>query len=543
MINMMIVDDEPLVRLAMHRLIDWDAFGIRIVCEAADGSEALAQLRQRSDIDLLLADIQMPRLSGIELLKALGEPDVPRRPVTIMLSAYSDYSYVREAFLLGALDYIVKADMEEAHIVPVIEKAVQEVARLHEGTASAQEGSQAASARAPWEKEAFLQELLAFDPQGEAPAIDRTRLAETALVHEKNQVVIVIQPAGSLDLAKTQGFVQQTMQTVLHELSILHEIVRLEDGGYALLCVFPHDRSESAIRAKVSSALSLMQTRLLQFVNAAVSAGVSDLGSGCARWSRLVRQAAQLAAMSYYEGTGKLMFPELALAPAAGGKAQLWEELKAIRLSLPQALKQPDEGEWLRVFGQLEKRLPGARPEPPSALRAFFGDVVWDIGAVLYAKGIRIEDVQPSALSPLQAVKQLDTCADTLNYLRSLLQRVHTHLHDGKGNALRFSPPVAAAKKFLDLHFREEVNQTLISDMVGVSESYLSKQFVKEVGSNFIHYLTNLRIEEAKRLLAHGHRIADVSEEIGYFNPEHFSRIFKKVTGFSPKVYRDQTRS
>ncbi|MGG1553461.1 helix-turn-helix transcriptional regulator [Paenibacillus ferrarius] len=434
--------------------------------------------------------------------------------------------------------------MEEAHIAPVIEKAVQELTRLREGAglASALEGSQASSARSPWEIEVFLQELLSLDPQGEAPQVDRARLAGTALVHETNQVAIVMKPAGSLDLAKTHGFIQQTMQTVLHELSILHEIARLEDGEYALLCVFPHDRSESAIRAKVSSALSLMQTRLLQFVNAAVSAGVSDLGSGCMRWSRLVRQAAQLAEMSYYEGTGKLFFPESALAPAAGGKAQLWEELKAIRLSLPQALKQPDEGEWLRVFGQLEKRLPGARPEPPSGLRALFGDAVWDIGAVLYAKGIRIEDIQPSALSPLQAMKQLDTCADTLHYLRALLQRAHTLLHGGEGGAVRFSPPVAAAKKFLDLHFREEVNQTLISDMVGVSESYLSKQFVKEVGCNFIHYLTNLRVEEAKQLLALGHRIADVSEEIGYFNPEHFSRIFKKVTGFSPKVYRDQAR-
>jgi two-component system response regulator YesN len=75
--------------------------------------------------------------------------------------------------------------------------------------------------------------------------------------------------------------------------------------------------------------------------------------------------------------------------------------------------------------------------------------------------------------------------------------------------------------------------------MVGVSESYLSKQFVKEVGCNFIHYLTKLRIEEAKQLLEQGIKNSDISERIGYLNHEHFSRIFKKMTGFSPKAYRE----
>jgi two-component system response regulator YesN len=170
-----------------------------------------------------------------------------------------------------------------------------------------------------------------------------------------------------------------------------------------------------------------------------------------------------------------------------------------------------------------------ARQELPDRVRAVFVDMLWELGAVLYAKGIRLEEVQPTSHNPFDEIKQMETLEETQQYARQLLQRAHSAIHGNSlMNAARYSPSIASAKKFLDLHYREEINQSLISEMVGVSESYLSKQFVKEVGCNFIHYLTKLRIEEAKQLLELGIKISDISERIGYLKPEHFSRIFKK---------------
>ncbi|WP_261305450.1 helix-turn-helix domain-containing protein [Paenibacillus andongensis] len=543
MYKMMIVDDEPLVRLALHHLIDWQALHIEIVCEAGDGVEGLALLKARSDIDLLLVDIQMPRMNGIELLKALNDPALPKRPIPVILSAYSDYSYVREAFLLGALDYIVKVDMDEEHISPVIAKAVEELVRL--GGVSKIEASEDEDKQLVQEsdKEALLQKLLDFDPYEEAESFEQWLLSVSGLLNETNEMAIVIQIARAIDTTKLHGFIQQTIQTVLHEMSILHEIVRREAGEYVLLCVFPHDRSESAIRAHIHSAMTMIQTRLLQYVNAPISVGISDLANGCKQWPRLYQQAKQLAAKSYFAGLGKLFYGESA-SHGSGVKDKeghaLWEDLKAGRLALLHAFKQSDESQWVREYEQLEKRMNDAKQEQPDRVRAFFVDVLWELGAVLYAKGKRIEEVQPASHNPFDEIKQMETLEETQQYVRQLLQRAHSAIH---GNSLlneaRYSPSIASAKKFLDLHYREEINQSLISEMVGVSESYLSKQFVKEVGCNFIHYLTKLRIEEAKQLLEKGIKISDISERIGYLNPEHFSRIFKKMTGFSPKAYRE----
>lgn len=543
MYKMMIVDDEPLVRLALHHLIDWQALHIEIVCEAGDGVEGLALLKHHGDIDLLLVDIQMPRMNGIELLKALNDPALTKRPIPIILSAYSDYSYVREAFLLGALDYIVKVDMDEEHIVPVITKAVEESVRL--GGVSKIEAIEHADKQLVQlsDKDALLQKLLDFDPKEDAESFEQWLLSASGLLNETNEMAIIIQIAQAIDTTKLHGFIQQTIQTVLHEMSIMHEIVRREAGEYVLLCAFPHDRSESAIRSQIHSALTMIQTRLLQYVNASISVGISDLANGCKQWPRLYQQAKQLAAKSYFAGLGKLFYRESASHESGvkdNGDHELWDELRAGRLAMLQALKQPDESQWVREYAQLEKRMSDARQELPDRVRAFFVDMLWELGAVLYAKSIRLEEVQPTSHNPFDEIKQLETLEETQHYVRLLVQRAHSAIHgNGLMNAARYSSSIASAKKFLDLHYREEINQSLISEMVGVSESYLSKQFVKEVGCNFIHYLTKLRIEEAKQLLEQGIKISDISERIGYLNPEHFSRIFKKMTGFSPKAYRE----
>ncbi|MFH5183893.1 helix-turn-helix transcriptional regulator [Paenibacillus sp. TAB 01] len=83
----------------------------------------------------------------------------------------------------------------------------------------------------------------------------------------------------------------------------------------------------------------------------------------------------------------------------------------------------------------------------------------------------------------------------------------------------------------------------MLAHWVGVSESHLSKMFVKEAGEKFIDYLTRIRIQKAKELMGTGMKLYEISERVGYPNPEHFSRVFKKEAGLSPAQYRDRMES
>ena len=105
MYKMLLVEDEPIVRLALKSLVDWNNYGFDEVLESSNGKKALEIMKSREDIDIVITDINMPVMNGIELIeqgKKLGSDTE-----FLVLSAYDDYSLVRSAFKLGINDYIL----------------------------------------------------------------------------------------------------------------------------------------------------------------------------------------------------------------------------------------------------------------------------------------------------------------------------------------------------------------------------------------------------------------------------------------------------
>lgn len=105
----------------------------------------------------------------------------------------------------------------------------------------------------------------------------------------------------------------------------------------------------------------------------------------------------------------------------------MWGDLKSRRLALLQALKHAEANQWERVFEQLEKRLLGVRQELHDSLQAFFVEMLWELGVVLNAKGIRFEEI--SVFDPFYELKQIDTLEESLYYVKQLLVHAHCMIH------------------------------------------------------------------------------------------------------------------
>ena len=110
MYKVMIADDEPLVRLAIKSLVDWEEHGFNLEIEASNGRQALKLLEDNPDMDIIITDINMPVMDGLELISKVIEKRFDTE--IIVLSAYNDYAWIREAFKLGVNDYILKTAME-----------------------------------------------------------------------------------------------------------------------------------------------------------------------------------------------------------------------------------------------------------------------------------------------------------------------------------------------------------------------------------------------------------------------------------------------
>ncbi len=146
-IRAIIVDDDLLARNLLASLVDWQALGFELLGEAGDGQEALA-LCQRLNPDVLFLDVSMPRMDGIALMQALSE--LSHRPHIVVVSSYSNYEFVRETFRMGAVDYILKDDLNAQRFsrllqelrfkVPSGEDAARDTAVSHTGAGHFDQG-------------------------------------------------------------------------------------------------------------------------------------------------------------------------------------------------------------------------------------------------------------------------------------------------------------------------------------------------------------------------------------------------------------------
>lgn len=132
--KLLIADDEQYVRYSLAEEIDWAKYGIELAGTASDGEEAF-ELAMRIRPDLLLTDIRMPVLSGLDLMRKL-KPELPQMKV-VLLSGWSDFEYAREALKLGASNYLVKPCPDEEIIDALLVAAQDQEASPDKANASA----------------------------------------------------------------------------------------------------------------------------------------------------------------------------------------------------------------------------------------------------------------------------------------------------------------------------------------------------------------------------------------------------------------------
>ncbi len=123
MIKVIVVDDERFVRMGIVGETDWESLGCEVVGEAANGLEALDLVHEK-DPDLMICDIRMPKMNGLEMLKKLREEGNPIQ--VIFLTAYSEFSYAREALKLYAFDYLLKP-FEDGELEDAILRAKERI--------------------------------------------------------------------------------------------------------------------------------------------------------------------------------------------------------------------------------------------------------------------------------------------------------------------------------------------------------------------------------------------------------------------------------
>ncbi|TCL58340.1 two-component system response regulator YesN [Hydrogenispora ethanolica] len=527
MVKVLIVDDELLVRVGLKSYIDWAKHGFELLEDARDGVEALERIAAEPP-DILLTDIKMPRMDGLELIRRIRERNLAIR--IIVLSCYEDFETVKEAMKLGAVDYIRKLSIKADEILAVL-NAVRDQGLPGEesgrGPRPAAEGTGAAKSRL-LQKNEFFRGLL----QQERPA---------PLPDEENAAGIRLDQGWPLCLSldgyrrirrqhRNQAAFQQAVigmsEQVLKSFQLSGAVFQIEEREFGIAV-----RSAACDREFVAA----LQRQIGANMNISVSIGIGPAYAGAEQFAAAYGLARRIGTAKFYLGPGAaLRIPE-----DLGG-----DEVREFRLGNPEFIRSLEDALTLRRNTEASRLIAGVFAQArqagnihPEAVRRAALDLlgVFSRTAAFFQGDIGELEFDQSRQHH-QTLMELEFLDDLAAWFAGFLPVYLDYLR-GKAES-RHSELVGKAIDYIEAHKDKNLTLAELAAALNVSEAYLSSLFKREVGRNFVGYLTGLKVDLAKEYLRQGRLVYETAELIGFENSNYFAKVFKKYTGMTPDEYR-----
>lgn len=513
--HVLIVDDDTIIRITLRSLIDWSEMGYCIEADAINGQQALDYIRN-NPVDLVITDMKMPVMDGIELLKELNkEKSIPE---VLVLSGYDDFNLVRDSFRYGACDYILKEGLTQEALISVLERLehknpAEEKSRKAEDHSEKIISDPVLLAEMAMGKQPVSGELLSSDYlmiQFEIEDFYKVsvRFGEN---YEEELIKPFIELAGQIPRVAARCI----LGTLAPSRYIM--LYRITDTGQ--------------YEENVVSACRQLCNVWRHFMNLTVSVGVSSLGHGEKDFFCCFEEAGRQLRLCPLKGKGTLSTPWEKKSVTYEGVQNTGDSYKTL-------IKGLLLGDELMVSQEKNRFIPdlyrkGLKEGKELCLQTIcalawaFSENHDDITAVFPDEVNYHEKV-----GRIEEIRSLELWIN--NYFRWIMDY---HNHQSERKQLNM---MSRAKRFiLDNYTNPELTLGSVAGFIGFNEKYFSTRFTKEEGMTFINYLTEVRIRKARELMETTDlKIYEISQRVGYNNVEHFTRVFKKHCGVSPGGYR-----
>ncbi|BCG57111.1 response regulator transcription factor [Paenibacillus sp. URB8-2] len=513
--KLFIADDEQLVVETLSSVIDWNASGVRIAGTANNGKQALERILQ-CDPDVVLTDIRMPGMSGLELIRALKERGC--KAECIIVSGYSEFEYAKEAIELEAVDYLIKpAELEE--VAKTVTKAIERMKRK-------------------------------ADPAGNRPelrianALDRAVFTDL-IVHAKRPsfdqkpyerydqfaaIVIGSPEALWLERMKSSG-VTDALLGFLASRGIAVDLL-YEQQKVILLCMAALEESESLSEILMAAGALFSADGSPDSDDLALSFGIGPVVSGIMKAHLSFLAADQACQMGLFFGV-----------PVTDGNA--WPEITRISERLLsdwfdqiQSFVRYEQKEFEEMLERWTEWGTGRLIAPVTLKKAGIQWVNRLLDLIEQDYGIKIESVIGDRTRLIDGILEAPDWASLQKQCQDCAQAVQFYLNVTKTTLKE--KVVQEIKAYLESHYHENIQLDQLAERFDLNASYVSHLYSKSTGQTILEYVTLLRIQQAKRMLRESSfKISKISQNIGYDNQRYFCQVFKKRVGVSPGQYRE----
>jgi two-component system response regulator YesN len=505
MIKLLIVDDEQIEREGLIAILR-KGFPDLVIEQAKNGKIAVG-MAERFRPDLILMDIKMPGMNGLEAMEIISAEDPNVK--FMMVTAYDTFEYARKAIKLGVKDYLLKPS-KASEIIATVGKVLKQIEEEHQFRETSKLQREALQKMLPVVETDIVTQLL-FDHVHEVHLDELVGMLGVSTSNEKFAMTVLLPPG-------SEGIY-----------SAVKEKVRYTGSGWVGALYgrqIPIIAFRDPDKTYRSQAVGIARDLLSVAGSDALTGWFVGIGNVCASLEQ-IRQSYQEALIASMDPSLPVKYRFYAdtpiLAPTNDG--QLAKQMEK------QFFDQIRLGQWEQVRAHVMEFIRRCENEGVDLLQAqqrVLG-LLWIVSRVLLEMGIEIDtplfSFQTQDYWPLRAESGL---------LLDGMQQLYASYQE------RIAPDSSQQiKQYIIEHSHEDITLDAIGKKVGLSPFYISKMFKEQLGVNYIDFLTECRIEKAKKLMGDPQRsMKEITFEVGYHDPNYFSKVFKKMCDVSPTEYR-----
>ena len=512
--KLLIADDEDYTREGLIESIPWQEYGIDEIMQAVNGTEAL-KIAGWFRPDIVLTDIRMPQMDGIEFATRLAQENPDSR--IIFMSGYMEIEYLKSAIRLAAVDYIEKPiDLDV--VQKAIRKAVEDISSRKRSREAVQSGRQL-------QRQKLFRLLVSKDP--DRMTVEKLA-AETGFPLHAYYVCLILLPEKESAAAACA--------------SEPEKIPGLSDGTFCGMLAFQSEKDRLelliAFTEKEQYRLSSVYRKILDaFPDSRLGAGM-EVRDYKAIYNSY-RTASAAINCAFYQDEKRFFQIDEGILQHSVIDPGIYGEFLHVLSERPEELSG-----WFDDLFTLLRDKKYYKKEQVYSLMTSLITAIYRRFPELYSVGpggpgsdgcgagiLKEEQIQPylSGLKNLTAVQ---------GFIRPLLTVLESRRKEQSG----YNRVIRGVQDYIAHHYGDAaLSVSSIAEQFHLSSAYLNVLFKQELKITLKQYLSAYRLEMAKKLLDQGYdRVAEIAEQCGYASANYFAKVFRDATGMSPLEYRKE---
>ncbi|MBS4177700.1 response regulator [Lederbergia citrea] len=503
--RLLIVDDEQIVREGLRAILLKNFPDIKID-EAKNGNMAIEKAESFMP-DLILMDIKMPGMSGLEAVQKINEKNSLIK--FIMISAYAEFEYAKAAMKLGVKDYLLKPS-KASEVVQTVRKVISQIKEEEE---SQQERilQKNALQKALTIVETDVVTQLLFDHVHEIHLDELVDMLQTPMTSEKFVMSILLPEDSERLYAEIKQRVRKIGSAWVGTLY----------GRLIPIIVF-RQHSESFRSQAIALARDILSVARTED-KAGWFVGIGNVYDSLDK----IRQSYQESLIGTRDSSLPVKYRFYSDIPLAGSRIDGYHAKKFEN----KLFDQIRNGQWREIMKEVSELIGFFENKgvPLIETQQRVLELLWIASRVLNEIGV--EPDTPLYSFQINDFRQLRT--ETNHLLNQMWQSYTNYQNQVEDDTIK------QIRNYIIEHSHKEISLDGIAQKFELSPIYISKLFKEQLGVNYIAFLTECRLEKAKKLMLNPEKsLKEITYDVGYQDPNYFSKVFKKMYGASPTEYR-----